>query len=390
MEARPNLRVAALLVAAGSGVRINSAVPKQFSPILGKPMLCHSFGSLRRHPAITQVIVVIAVGQHEAMTAALGEVEHVFGGSTRRGSVAAGLAALAVDPPDVVLIHDAARPFLPAQVIDRILAPLVTYDGAVPGVPLADTLARSEAGGSARLMGAVVARDHLFRIQTPQAFRFGSISAAHRDWQGDDPTDDAQMVRAAGGSVALVAGDDRLDKITYPGDFAAAEARGSSMRVRTAMGFDVHRLETGEQLWLGGIRIAHDRGLSGHSDADVALHALTDALLGTIADGDIGAHFPPSDEQWRGASSARFLEHAAALINVQGGVVDFVDLTLICEAPRIGPHRQAMRARIAALLRLRIDQVSVKATTSERLGFAGRGEGIAAQAVATVRIPEEI
>ncbi len=252
----------------------------------------------------------------------------------------------------------------------------------MPALPVSDTLALG-----ANVLGDTVPRDNLHRIQTPQAFRFDVVLAAHRSWEGDEPTDDAQMVRRHGGTVALVEGDPMLEKITHPVDFAAAEARhAAALRVRSATGFDVHRLAEGEELWLGGILVPHDRGLSGHSDADVALHAITDALLGTIAEGDIGTHFPPSDPQWRGADSAQFLEHAVSLVRARGGIIDFIDLTLICEEPKIGPHRAAMRDRIAALLRLELEQISVKATTTERLGFAGRGEGIAAQAIATIRI----
>jgi 2-C-methyl-D-erythritol 4-phosphate cytidylyltransferase/2-C-methyl-D-erythritol 2,4-cyclodiphosphate synthase len=268
------------------------------------------------------------------------------------------------------------------SVIDRLLIALDEDAGAVPALPVADTLARGM-----EVLGAGVSRDGLFRIQTPQAFRFDAILAAHRGWSGDEPTDDAQMLRKSGEAVALVEGDTMLEKVTYPADFAGAEARhAATMRVRSATGYDVHRLAEGEELWLGGVLIPHDKGLSGHSDADVALHAITDALLGTIAEGDIGTHFPPSDPQWRGADSARFLEHAAALIRERGGIIDFVDLTIICEAPKIGPHRAAMRDRVAALLRLTAGQISIKATTTERLGFTGRGEGIAAQAIATIRI----
>jgi 2-C-methyl-D-erythritol 4-phosphate cytidylyltransferase/2-C-methyl-D-erythritol 2,4-cyclodiphosphate synthase len=268
--------------------------------------------------------------------------------------------------------------------IDRLLGALDEHDGAVPALPVADTLARGSG-----VLGDVVPRDGLFRIQTPQAFRFDLLCEAHRRWPADEEaTDDAQMVRRFGGSVPLFEGDAMLEKVTYPADLAAAEARlGAGMRTRSATGFDVHRLAEGEELWLGGVRIPHDKGLSGHSDADVALHAVTDALLGTIAAGDIGTHFPPSDPQCRGADSAHFLTHAAELVTAKGGVVDFIDLTLICEAPKIGPHREAMRERIAELLGLTADQVSIKATTSERLGFTGRGEGIAAQAIATIRVP---
>ncbi|MGH6613217.1 bifunctional 2-C-methyl-D-erythritol 4-phosphate cytidylyltransferase/2-C-methyl-D-erythritol 2,4-cyclodiphosphate synthase [Sphingomonas sp.] len=375
-------RTAALIVAAGQGLRSGGGLPKQFVPLAGKPMIAHSYAALATHPAIDRVIVVIGEGQDAALDAALGPVERVTGGATRRLSVLAGLERLAGDAPVRVLIHDAARPFLPMQVIDRLLAALDEDVGAVPALPVADTLARGM-----EVLGAGVSRDGLFRIQTPQAFRFDAVLAVHRGWVGDEPTDDAQMVRKAGGTVALVEGDAMLEKVTYPADFAAAEARhAATMRVRSATGYDVHRLAEGEELWLGGVLIPHDKGLSGHSDADVALHAITDALLGTIAEGDIGTHFPPSDPQWRGADSAQFLEHAASLIRARGGIIDFVDLTIICEAPKIGPHRAAMRDRVATLLRLAPGQISIKATTTERLGFTGRGEGIAAQAIATIRI----
>ena len=376
-------KIAAIIVAAGTGVRSGSAVPKQYAQLGGKAVLAHSYAALRAHPGVDRIVVVIGAGQDDALRDAVGDVEFVIGGDTRRMSVTAGLEALG-DGFDRVLIHDAARPFLGAGMIDRLIAALDDHDGAVPALPVADTLARGDA-----VLGETMPRDGLHRIQTPQAFRYAAALSAHRGWTGEEPTDDAQMIRAAGGNVALVKGDPMLEKITHPADFAAAEARlAATMRVRTATGFDVHRLEAGEELWLGGVLIPHDKGLSGHSDADVALHAITDALLGTIAAGDIGTHFPPSDPQWRGADSAQFLQHAAALITVRGGIIDFIDLTLICEAPKIGPHRIAMRDRIAALLQLGPDQVSIKATTTERLGFAGRGEGIAAQAAATVRVPE--
>jgi 2-C-methyl-D-erythritol 4-phosphate cytidylyltransferase/2-C-methyl-D-erythritol 2,4-cyclodiphosphate synthase len=382
-------KTAAIIVAAGTGARSGSAVPKQYAPLGGRAVLAHSYDALRRHPAIDRVVVVIGAGQEAALKDAIGDVEHVTGGATRRRSVLAGLEALGGDV-DYVLIHDAARPFLSAAVIDSLLTALDTRDGAVPALPLADTLARDTAL-SGTLLGGTVSRDGLHRIQTPQAFRYPVVLAAHRNWRGDEPTDDAQMVRAAGGAVALVLGDPMLEKITHPADFAAADARlEATLRTRMATGFDVHRLEVGEELWLGGVLIPHDKGLSGHSDADVALHAITDALLGTIAAGDIGTHFPPSDPQWRGADSAQFLQHAASLITDRGGIIDFIDLTLICEEPKVGPHRVAMRDRIADLLRLKPGQVSIKATTTERLGFTGRGEGIAAQAAATVRVPEEL
>ncbi|RSV40464.1 bifunctional 2-C-methyl-D-erythritol 4-phosphate cytidylyltransferase/2-C-methyl-D-erythritol 2,4-cyclodiphosphate synthase [Sphingomonas sp. ABOLE] len=378
-------RTAAILVAAGSGTRAGGSVPKQYALLGGKPLLAYAHHALSSHPKIGAVLTVIGEGQEALLEAALGTTPFVTGGATRRESVRNGLEALLAGGFTHVLIHDAARPFLPARVIDDLLTSLDAEGGAIPALPVADTLVRGE---GARI-GDTVPRDDLYRVQTPQAFSFDAILDAHRRWPAEqEATDDAQMLRAFGGQVALVPGDPMLEKITHPADFAAAETRlAAAMRVRTATGYDVHRFAEGEALWLGGVRIPHSKGLSGHSDADVALHAITDALLGTIGAGDIGMHFPPSDPQWRGAASARFLEHAASLVAAEGGILDFIDVTLICEAPKIGPHREAIRASIAAILGLDPGQVSVKATTTERLGFTGRGEGMAAQAVATVRVP---
>lgn len=381
------MTVAAVIVAAGKGVRAGGPVPKQFITLCGKPAVSHSVDALSSHPAVTDIVVVIGEGQEDQAREKLGDsvncVKLVSGGAERRDSVRAGLESLVGNGVTRVLIHDAARPFLPAAIIDALLAALDHAPGAIPSLPVPDTLARGDA-----TLGDNIPRAGLNRIQTPQAFHFDAILAAHRAWPEDEEaTDDAQMFRRMGQDVMLVPGDPMLEKITHPADFAAAEARhAASLISRSAMGFDVHRLEAGQELWLGGVLIPHDKGLSGHSDADVALHAITDALLGTIGAGDIGMHFPPSDPKWRGAASAQFLEHAAGLVREQGGIIDFVDLTLICEAPKIGPHREAIRARIAAILRLDPGAVSVKATTTERLGFAGRGEGIAAQAIATVRL----
>ena len=387
-------KTAAIIVAAGSGSRMGGS-PKQYWLLADKPVVAHSHATLSAHPAIDQVLVVIGADQEAEFAMALGDVPHITGGASRRESVRRGLEWIAAHGgADRVLIHDAARPTLPARVIDDLLLMLDSVPGAIPVLPVADTLAaaapRGDLSRSVAMVGDSVDRDAVMRVQTPQGFAFAAILDAHRTWpKGEDATDDAQMLRRAGGAVAAVLGDVALDKLTHPDDFRLAEARlGHSMRTRTATGFDVHRLEAGEELWLGGVLIPHDKGLSGHSDADVALHAITDALLGTIAAGDIGTHFPPSDPQWRGANSAQFLQHAASLIANRGGIVDFIDLTLMCEAPKIGPHRVAMQARIADLLRLSPDQVSIKATTTERLGFTGRGEGIAAQAAATVRVPE--
>ncbi|MES2338476.1 MAG: bifunctional 2-C-methyl-D-erythritol 4-phosphate cytidylyltransferase/2-C-methyl-D-erythritol 2,4-cyclodiphosphate synthase [Pseudomonadota bacterium] len=374
----------ALIVAAGRGERAGGDQPKQFAMLGGRAVLSHSYQALTRHPSIDAVVVVIGDGQQDRLRAAMGEVRFVLGGATRRESVRAGLDA--IGPCDRVLIHDAARPLLSAAVIDRLLAALDDGIGAVPVLPVTDSLARDDGG-----LGEAIDRTGVVRVQTPQAFHFTAILRAHDAWPVDrDATDDAQILRAAGHDVMTVAGDAALDKITHAPDFALAEARlAAGLISRSATGYDVHRLEAGEELWLGGVLIPHDRGLSGHSDADVALHAITDALLGTIAAGDIGSHFPPSDPQWRGAASDQFLARAASLVRAAGGIVDFIDLTIICEAPKIGPHRSAMQARIAAILRLDASRVSVKATTTERLGFTGRGEGIAAQAVATVRVPGE-
>ena len=373
------MSVAVIIVAAGSGSRAGGAVPKQFAPVAGQPMLAHSARAFAAHPAVDEVVVVVAPGQEERARDACGPVRLAAGGMTRRGSVANGLAAISAER---VLVHDAARPFVPPAVIDRVLAALDGAAGVTPALPLADTLVRGDA-----TLGDLVRRDGLWRVQTPQGFHAAVLRRAHAAWDpAEEATDDAQMVRRLGEVVALVQGDPVLEKVTNPADFAAAEAR-AGWEWRSATGFDVHRLEAGEELWLGGVLIPHDRGLSGHSDADVALHALTDALLGTIAAGDIGTHFPPSDPQWKGAASHLFLSHAAGLIGERGGRIAFVDLTLICEAPKIGPHRAAMQARIAALLGLTPDRVSIKATTTERLGFTGRGEGIACQASATVRLP---
>ncbi len=384
-----NGKTIALLVAAGTGSRAGTTLPKQYRRIGSKALLAHALDHLR-HPLIDEVRVVIGRGQEDLYRSALGEQPippSAPGGETRQASVRSGLEAIfAAGGAGAVLIHDAARPFLPAAVLDRLLKALAGSDGAVPVLPVVDSLAHYGLS-----LGDPVDRNRLVRVQTPQAFRFGPILEAHRSWTGSSAaTDDAQVARAAGLSVATVEGDQMLEKLTFAEDFERAEQRlGGGLVSRTAMGFDVHAFADGETLWLGGILIPHSKGLSGHSDADVVLHALTDALLGTIGAGDIGQHFPPSDPRWRGAASSRFLEHAHALIEERGGRIDHVDVTIICEAPKIAPYREAIRERVAALLRLPSQRVSVKATTTERLGFAGRGEGIAAQALATVRLPEQ-
>ena len=378
--------VAILIVAAGRGERAGGDVPKQFILLGGVPVIARAVDAFEDLP----VFVVIGAGQDAQLAAALdgrAVAGIVTGGETRQASVRNGLDAIvACGGADKVLVHDAARPFLPRIVLDALIAALDAEDAAVPVLTVADSLARGDGA-----MGATVDRTNLIRVQTPQAFRMDALMTSLARWTGEAATDEAQVVRAAGYIVATIAGDPMLEKITHPQDFTRAEAMlATRMISRSAAGYDVHRLADGEALWLGGIKIAHTQGLSGHSDADVALHAITDAVLGTIGEGDIGSHFPPSDAQWRGASSDRFLAHAASLVRARGGIIDFIDLTIICEAPKIGPHRDAMRARIAQILQVAVSRVSVKATTTEQLGFTGRGEGIAAQAIATVRISEEL
>ena len=367
---------AAIVVAAGQGLRAGQPLPKQFARWRGKPVLRHSVESLLAAGASPLVIAVPENGEQAAQVALAGLEGYrlVTGGETRQQSVARALRA--VGAAERVLIHDAARPDLPRAVIARLLAALDDHAGAIPVLPVVDSLSLDTGG----MMTGTAPREQLRRVQTPQAFRFAAILAAHKAWQCDAPAgDDAQVLRAAGGEVAHVTGDERLAKLTFAEDFMTRLPP-----VRTGMGYDVHRLAVGEELWLGGIRIEHDKGLAGHSDADVGLHAIVDALLGAIGNGDIGSHFPPSDPQWKGASSDHFLTHAAQLVGDAGYAIGNIDLTLICEAPKIGPHREAMRTRIAELLGVDIQAISVKATTTERLGFAGRGEGIAAQAVATI------
>ncbi|HEX8643441.1 MAG TPA: bifunctional 2-C-methyl-D-erythritol 4-phosphate cytidylyltransferase/2-C-methyl-D-erythritol 2,4-cyclodiphosphate synthase [Allosphingosinicella sp.] len=376
-------RTIALVVAAGSGSRAGGGLPKQYRRIAGKSVLAHAIEHLRRAGA-GDVRAVIAADQealYEAATEGLALPSPIAGGAERQDSVRAGLEAVAATGGAArIFIHDAARPFVPVPVVCRLLAALETAQAAVPALAVADTLAKA---GLA--LGEAVARDGLVRVQTPQAFRFDAILAAHRAWRGPPATDDAQIARAAGIEVATVAGDPALEKLTFEEDFERAEQRLAARRTtRTGLGFDVHAFAPGERLWLGGIEVPHDRGLKGHSDADVVLHALTDAILGAICAGDIGDHFPPSDPRWRGAASSLFLDFARSLVESAGGRIVHCDVTILCEAPRIGPHRDAMRSRIAQLLHLPIQAVSIKATTTERLGFTGRGEGIAAQAVATV------
>lgn len=377
------MRIAAILVAAGSGQRFGADRPKQYIECAGKPVVRWAAERLAPHVAFLQ-----PVGDPAALADALADLDHlpvVSGGATRQHSVRAGLEALAPFAPDVVLIHDAARPYLPEDTIPALLEALVTFDGAIPAVPVADTLKR-EANG---LIAETVARDGLHRAQTPQAFRFETILALHRQNVGvPGATDDAALFERAGLAVALIRGHEDNIKITYQEDAVRmARILAPTLEPRTGTGYDVHVLEAGRKLILCGIEVPHERGLAGHSDADVGIHALCDAIYGALAEGDIGRHFPPSEATWKDADSARFLRHAAERIAARGGRLSNADITLICEQPKITPHAPAMIARIADLLDVEIGRVSIKATTSERLGFTGRGEGIAAQAAVMVLLP---
>lgn len=374
---------AAIVVAAGSGSRAGG--DKQWRAVGDRPMVRWSVEALLAADA-DSVIVVIAPGAETRAAEALAGLsgwQAVVGGATRAASVQAGLAALEQPDDMPVLIHDAARPFLSATVIERLLDALNDAEGALPALPVADSLRRGVEG----LVIGGVERDGLWRAQTPQAFRLKTIRDAYAAWADTEaPTDEAAVVERAGGRVRLVEGDARLMKLTYPEDFSMAEALLPKI-FRTGQGFDVHRWGPGTSVWLCGVEIPHDQTLIGHSDADAGLHALTDAILGAIADGDIGDHFPPTDPRWKGASSDRFLVYAAERVTARGGRIVNVDVTLICEQPKVKPHRQAMRERLAELLSLPLDAVSVKATTTEALGFTGRGEGLAAQAAVSVELP---
>ncbi len=374
----------ALIVAAGQGARSGLGLPKQYARINGQPMIRYSIASFLDHPDISKIWIVIGSGQEQQLDevmAGLSGYEVVIGGATRQDSVRNGLSAIAESGgAKKVLIHDAARPFLPDTIIDRLLMSLTVEAAAIPVLPTIDTTISLDGEHA----GDTLDRSQLWRVQTPQAFDFDKLVKAHTIWPaGKEATDDAQVFRAAGHKIAVVEGDEALKKYTTASDFAASSEENMA-QIRTGMGFDVHQLASGEELWLGGLKIDHDKGLAGHSDADVLLHALTDALLGATGMGDIGDHFPPSDPQWRGASSDKFVEFAASVIKQKGGHINNVDMTVICEAPKIKPHREAMRKNIAKMLDVSVDQVSVKATTTERLGFTGRGEGIAAQAIATI------
>ncbi|HMH65627.1 MAG TPA: bifunctional 2-C-methyl-D-erythritol 4-phosphate cytidylyltransferase/2-C-methyl-D-erythritol 2,4-cyclodiphosphate synthase, partial [Rhizomicrobium sp.] len=370
-------RIAVLIVAAGKGERARTELPKQYERLAGRPMLRRTVEAFHGYA----VQVVIGAGQQDLAQAALAGLDipaPVTGGATRQESVRLGLEALAGNAPDFVLIHDAARPLISPGVIGAVVAALEAgADGALPMLAASDTLRRKGENGRWTL----VPRENLYRAQTPQGFVYAKIAKAHKEHAQEDVTDDVALAELAGLKVEMVEGEEKNIKVTRKEDFALAERLLGGGDVRTASGYDVHKFKDGDHIWLCGIKVAHSHGLEGHSDADVGLHAITDALLGCIGEGDIGQHFPPTDERWRGAPSWKFLDHAASLVSAKGGVINHVDVTIICERPKVGPQREAMRAKIAEILKIEESRVSVKATTTEGLGFTGRREGIAAQAI---------
>ncbi|MGC1779657.1 MAG: bifunctional 2-C-methyl-D-erythritol 4-phosphate cytidylyltransferase/2-C-methyl-D-erythritol 2,4-cyclodiphosphate synthase [Xanthobacteraceae bacterium] len=386
-------RVAAIVVAAGRGERAGGGVPKQYRPIAGEPMIRPTLRAFLDHPQIDVVQPVIRAGDEPDFGAATAGLKNmpapVVGGATRQASVRAGLEALAPVAPDFVLIHDAARPFLTPGLIDRAIIAGRSTGAAVPGVAIADTVKAIDA---AARVAETLDRSRLRIVQTPQTFAFGLIIDAHRRAAAaglDSFTDDAALAEWSGHPVSVFDGEAGNVKVTTNEDFVRAEILhlANLSDVRTGNGFDVHAFAEGDHVMLGGVRIAHSCGVTGHSDADVALHALVDAILGALADGDIGSHFPPSDPQWKGVSSDRFLAFACERVRARHGVIAHLDVTIVCEAPRVSPHRDAMRERIAAVAGIAVERVGVKATTSEKLGFTGRSEGLVAMATATVRLP---
>lgn len=385
--------VAAVIVAAGRGQRAGGNIPKQYRSLAGTPTIRATLCAFSDHHAIDMVQPVVHPHDDNLFDAASDGLQKllppVAGGATRQNSVCAGLEALAAQAPDLVLIHDAARPFLSGALISRAIVAAKTHGAAVPAIAVADTVKKVDGTGT---VTETLDRSRLRIIQTPQAFAFALIASAHRRAAAagrDDFTDDAALAEWAGHPVSVFEGEEANVKLTTSEDFARAEAwRAATLGdIRTGTGFDVHAFADGDHVMLGGVRIPHARGVTGHSDADVALHALVDAILGALAEGDIGHHFPPSDPQWRGASSDRFLAFACERVRARGGLIGNLDVTVVCESPRVSPHREAMRAHIAAVAGIAADRVAVKATTSEKLGFTGRSEGIFAIATATVRLP---
>jgi len=384
--------VAAVIVAAGRGTRVGGELPKQYRMLAGEPVIRSSLSLFAWHGQIGAVQAVIHrddVASYEAAAKGLKLMPPVHGGASRQDSVLAGLEALSGSTPDIVLVHDAARPFCSTGLVSRAIAACAETGAAIPGLEVTDTIKRVDADG--RITGTVN-RAELRSVQTPQAFSYPALLDAHRKAAAagrHDFTDDAALVEWAGMQVATFAGEPGNTKLTTEDDFARAEARrlASLADLRVGSGYDVHTFGDGDHIMLGGIRVPHKRGVVGHSDADVVLHAVVDAILGALADGDIGKHFPPSDMRWKGASSDIFLKFAVDRVTQRGGKIAHIDITVVCEAPRVGPHRDAMRARIAEICGMAADRVAVKATTSEEMGFTGRGEGIVAMATATVRLP---
>jgi 2-C-methyl-D-erythritol 4-phosphate cytidylyltransferase/2-C-methyl-D-erythritol 2,4-cyclodiphosphate synthase len=387
------IRVAAVIVAAGRGTRTGMAYPKQYRTLNGAPILRDSVRAFAAHPEVDLVQPVIHAddaARFKAATDGLNLATPVSGGVTRQGSVRAGLEALEARAPAIVLVHDAARPFVSDALVSRAIAAAQTHGAAIPALPVTDTVKLVDAQG---IVTATLDRAHLRTVQTPQAFAFPALLDAHRRAAAagrEDFSDDAALAEWAGLKVSVFDGEKGNVKMTTADDFTRAEAElaASLTDIRTGIGYDIHAFEDGgDHVWLGGIKIAHTRKLSGHSDADVALHALVDAILGALADGDIGVHFPPSDETWRGASSDRFLKFAIERVKSRGGMVAHLDVAIVCEAPKINPRRDEMRARIAEIAGVSLDRVGVKATTNEKLGAIGNGQGIAAYATATIRLP---
>ena len=387
--------VAAVIVAAGRGLRVGGKDPKQFRQLGGEIMLSRTLSQFMNHGHVQAVLPVIHADDgalyRDAVAGLSGKdlLEPTFGGATRQASVLAGLEALQRHQPDIVLIHDAARPFVTADLITRAIAAAEQSGAAIPALAVTDTVKTVDAQG---LVDKTLDRNALRLVQTPQSFNYARLLDAHRRAKAagrDDFTDDAALAEWAGMKVSTFAGEPGNIKVTTPEDFARSEAMQFQALgdIRTGTGIDVHAFGPGDHVVLGGVRIKHDRALVGHSDADVGLHALVDAILGALADGDIGSHFPPSDPKWRGASSDQFFSFAIERVAARGGRISHLDLTIVCETPKVGPHRDEIRARIATLAHLGIGRVAVKATTSEKLGFTGRGEGIAAYATATVRLP---
>ena len=384
--------VAAVIVAAGRGLRAGGDLPKQYRELAGEPVIRSSLSLFAWHGQIGAVQAVIHPddrGAYEAAAKGLRLLPPVSGGASRQASVRAGLEALSARAPDIVLIHDAARPFCSTELVSRAIVACGETGAAIPALEVTDTIKRVDADGH---VAGTIDRAQLRAVQTPQAFKFAALLDAHHRAakEGrDDFTDDAALAEWAGIKVATFAGESGNVKLTTDEDFAKAESRriANLADLRLGNGFDVHAFGDGDHVWLGGVKIPHDRGLTGHSDADVALHALVDAILGALADGDIGKHFSPNDPRWRGASSDQFLKFAVERVNKRGGRIAHLDLTIVCEEPRIGPHRDAIRKRIAEIAEMSIERVAVKATTSEQLGFTGRKEGIVAMATATVRLP---